>query len=285
MDSAVLSPYPHHSWLGTWHTVGQAGARLCLTLREVAHCLIYASHHRARVRWIQRGRERHFVADAGTVRFVPADGERHTLVGDCDPGHRFHVLLIPRDHLLDIARAEGLEADPDWRHSLSTHDAVLEPCIRRVAATCAEDHGDDSARDEAARTLVLRLLEMNGAGRPDWHRDSSLFDERTVDHLAAYIDAHLRVTPSLGELAPLVGLSPSHFAQKFRRSTGLSLHRFVTHRRVAMALEMLRSRPVPLAIAALKLGFASPSHFTRVFSDLTGMTPTRYRRQFGRGSP
>jgi len=36
----------------------------------------------------------------------------------------------------------------------------------------------------------------------------------------------------------------------------------------------------PLASVALDLGFSSQSHFTRLFSSLTGMTPAKYRKQF-----
>ena len=33
---------------------------------------------------------------------------------------------------------------------------------------------------------------------------------------------------------------------------------------------------------ALDLGFSSQSHFTNLFSSLTGMTPAKYRKQCGR---
>jgi hypothetical protein len=33
---------------------------------------------------------------------------------------------------------------------------------------------------------------------------------------------------------------------------------------------------------ALDLGFSSQSHFTRLFSEMSGMTPAKYRKQFRR---
>jgi len=41
-------------------------------------------------------------------------------------------------------------------------------------------------------------------------------------------------------------------------------------------------RSPPLARIALDLGFSSQSHFSRLFSDLTGMTPAKHRKQFRR---
>jgi methylphosphotriester-DNA--protein-cysteine methyltransferase len=44
------------------------------------------------------------------------------------------------------------------------------------------------------------------------------------------------------------------------------------------ALLRLEDADVPLAHVAHELGFSSQSHFTRMFSGLTRMTPAKYRR-------
>ena len=99
-------------------------------------------------------------------------------------------------------------------------------------------------------------------------------------HLVDYIDDHLRIPPVLGDVAMLVGLSPSHFAKKFRQSSGVSLGRFMNQRRVQRALDVLKTNSSSLASIALDLGFSSQSHLTRLFSGLTGMTPAKYRKYF-----
>lgn len=113
-------------------------------------------------------------------------------------------------------------------------------------------------------------------------RDDSVFADRTLRYLVEYIDAHLRMAPTLSDIALLVGLSPSHFAKKFRHSTGLSLQRFVNRRRIMRSLELLKQPSKSLTSVALELGFSSQSHFTRLFSDLTCMTPAKYQKQFRR---
>jgi AraC family transcriptional regulator len=79
-------------------------------------------------------------------------------------------------------------------------------------------------------------------------------------------------------LAGEFGLSPGHFARKFRHSTGLSLQRFLNQRRIGRSCEMLREGSLALARIAIELGFSSQSHFTRLFSGLTGTSPQRFRR-------
>jgi AraC family transcriptional regulator len=131
-----------------------------------------------------------------------------------------------------------------------------------------------------ARALVLRLIELLGGNAPDWHEDSSVFPPAVINRIVEYIDSHMHRHIGLVEIASLVGLSPSHCARKFRRTGGLSLERFVNRRRLIKALDLLRSSSVPLARVALDLGFCSQSHFTRLFSGQTGLTPAKYRRQF-----
>lgn len=283
MQDACFSSYPHFSWLGSWTTVGREEAKVEITMRQVAHSLIYTSRAQAAVDWHHHGRDDRFRVDAGTVRFCPADDEIHTLVGRCSPGHRFYTLLIPRGHLLTFAESEGLVAVPELRHSVSTRDAILTSCMRTL--TNEHQHLDDTSlerQEAAALAMVLRLLSMNGWRGPDWKNDDSVFRRRTLDGLVTFIDANLQTAPSLRDLCLHVGMSPGHFAKKFRASTGLSPHRFVTYRRIRRSLTLLRKQSGPLQAIASDVGFASHNHFSRTFKKLTGMSPAKYREQFRR---
>jgi AraC family transcriptional regulator len=138
----------------------------------------------------------------------------------------------------------------------------------------------DPGAEIAARELVLRLVELLGGTRPEWADDAGVFSPACASRLVEYIDARLHAHIGLEELAALVGLSPSHCARKFHRTLGLSLGRFINRRRVAKALDVLRSDSTPLSRVALELGFSSQSHFTRLFSEATGITPARYQKRF-----
>lgn len=280
MDGARLSPFPHHSWLG-FQVLAEAGSRpLCVTMEGVAHTVSLTVAGRHAIRRISGGRETRWVETSGTVNFIPADGEQRTFLATPEPRFASAVLIIPARHLHECLAAEGHDIGRSLRHVLAPDDPELRFCMQRLTGDAGPDEADAELRkDEAARRLVLRLAALGGGGMPEWHADKSTFDRRTLRHLVEHIDAHLRIAPSLADMALLVGLSPSHFARKFRDSTGLSLHRFINRRRLHAALEAFRSRTVPLANLALDLGFSSQSHFTRLFHDLTGMTPARYRRQ------
>ena len=83
---------------------------------------------------------------------------------------------------------------------------------------------------------------------------------------------------SIAHLAAECGLSTCHFARSFRHSTGISPHRWLMHRRVERATELLKQSRLSIIDIALSCGFADQSHLTRVFTSVHGSAPGRWRR-------
>ena len=94
------------------------------------------------------------------------------------------------------------------------------------------------------------------------------------------IEARLADPLSLGQLAAMCSLSEYHFARMFRQSFGLPPHQYVLARRIARARLLLREGCLPLGEVGLACGFASASHFTNRFRQVTGATPGNYRTAF-----
>ena len=82
----------------------------------------------------------------------------------------------------------------------------------------------------------------------------------------------------LQAIAAELGLSVSHFSRAFRASTGLPPYRWLLHHRVRTAKRLMSARGLSLSEIAISSGFANQSHFTRVFSELAGISPGAWRR-------
>jgi AraC-like DNA-binding protein len=282
MGAPPLAPFPHHSWLGYWDRLPADEPRVVIHRRQNSHSLMYLASGPVQYRWVNRGVERRYHVTVGTIRFDSATGDTSTFLGRHNPAHDIYTLLIPPDNLHEIATSEDITDPAMSQHLVVPDDAELRWCMSRLSSSAADASETASRQEEAARRLVLRLHRLCGGKAPDWQADGGIFDRVTLRNLRDYIDAHLRFAPSLSDMAPLVGMSPSHFARKFRQSTGLSLQRFINRRRVLASIPLLQANSDSLTGIALDLGFSSQSHFTRLFSEMTGMTPAKYRKQFRR---
>jgi AraC-like DNA-binding protein len=273
---------PHRAWFGFSFEMPPATTLVC-EARETAHTLAIGTAAAVDVKWIHRGCERLYRHGLDQVAFFAADNEVHTrTIRSGEAPSSSYLFKIPRRQLIDLAGSDEADVPSDYPHLLPREDAVLRNCMVRLASTTGSGVATDMGSEIAARALIVRLIELLGGYAPDWHEDSSVFPATVSNQIVEYIDSHMHRHIGLVEIASLVGLSPSHCARKFRRTEGLSLERFVNRRRLIKALDLLRNDSVPLARVALDLGFCSQSHFTRLFSGQTGVTPAKYRKQFRR---
>jgi hypothetical protein len=223
MDDVRLSRYPQLTWTSFRLWLPSGERRLSFQIRSVSFGISIALDGSRSATQVTHGRQRGWSETAGMVSCVPADGDQHTYLMDSDAGCELFAVLIPPSHLTTVTEAEGLKAFDEWSPMLGVQDAVMRDCMARLAATpTSHDTAEDLGIDEVARRLILRLVALTGGGKPDWHDDASIFDRRTLFNLVAYLDEHLRIAPSLSDMALLSGLSPSHFTRLFSSLTGMT---------------------------------------------------------------
>ena len=79
---------------------------------------------------------------------------------------------------------------------------------------------------------------------------------------------------TLQAISEQVYCSPFHLCRIFRAVVGMPIHRYLNHLRLHAALEQISRRSGNLSGLALDLGFSSHSHFTRLFKQEFGLTPS-----------
>lgn len=98
-----------------------------------------------------------------------------------------------------------------------------------------------------------------------------------VDAARDYIVANPGETVSVGMLAAMARMSPSHFAAEFRQRVGISPIRFQTQVRMGRARELLDTTTRSVESIAAEVGYDDPFYFSRVFRSVHELTPTGYR--------
>jgi AraC-like DNA-binding protein len=104
------------------------------------------------------------------------------------------------------------------------------------------------------------------------------FNSRQIGNLSDYINDNISQDLSILELSRIVGLNRAQFSRRFKVTTSMTPHHFVTLRRISQARKLLQSPVVDYALIALACGFADQSHFTATFKRVCGITPHEYRK-------
>ena len=94
-----------------------------------------------------------------------------------------------------------------------------------------------------------------------------------------YIELHAEQELRLSTLSRQVGYSEYYLSRKFKQEMGLSIGTYIKYVRVERSKMMLVSSNQPIAQIADSLHFASSSHFSQTFREITGKTPQQYRTE------
>ena len=198
------------------------------------------------------------------------------LEGELDSLHVYLRKQIVDDVAEDFGygAADSIEIVP----GLGDHD----PLIERLALGIQEAlRNSDSAgsvyADYLAQALAARLLRQHSTSAHINPLPQGGFTKLQLQRATDFMEAHLGHSLTLAELATATGLSPSHFARRFKVTTGMPPHQFLMQLRVERAKRMLRSGTSIIEIA-LACGFTHQEHMTRIFRRAVGMTPAAYRR-------
>ena len=95
-----------------------------------------------------------------------------------------------------------------------------------------------------------------------------------------YVDQHFREKLSPEALARQFGMSRATLCNAFPQYAGMSLHKYISRKRITEAQLQIRSRGgLSIGQVAREVGYEDESTFYRNFLRLTGMSPTDYRRR------
>lgn len=143
--------------------------------------------------------------------------------------------------------------------------ALLDEILTSLA------HGSTPAHLIATAGMAWRLLTQLAVDRalPD---DGTPL-QRALRYLEERVDGRVHVA----ELAATVGVSASHLSALFREATGGGVTAHHISLKMARARHLLDTTDQGIAEIARQVGMLDPLYFSRQFSRVHDMSPTRYR--------
>ena len=126
-----------------------------------------------------------------------------------------------------------------------------------------------------AYSLFYKLLQSI---LPQMAQSTIAFD-KTLQTAIQYITDHWSNSFSVSDIAKVCCVSESTLYHLFQKELGQTPVRFLNSIRINMAIEYLENSNYSIAAICEMVGFNSENHFRKVFSELTGITPLKYKKR------
>ncbi len=117
------------------------------------------------------------------------------------------------------------------------------------------------------RAFISRLAQA-AAPTPKTHYSQ-------IDEILSYINRHLAENLSIPMLASQFYLSSSYLCKIFKDTTGTTINRYITAKRISRAKALL-AEGHPVAETSSLCGFGDYSNFLKSFTKVVGISPKKY---------
>ena len=220
----------------------------------------------------------------GDLAVVPP-GIRHR-ANVTDPSHPYRRIVL---WISASFAAELMNESPDYMYLLqravTSHEYVYHFDLieynelrTRLFSLLDEIHQDRFGRSVRINLLISDLLiQIN---RCIYEKQLPLSRSETpgiYESIVRFIDMHLEENLSLDRLAGEFYLSKYYIAHLFQETTGLSIHQYITKKRLQLCLGTIRDG-ASVTEAYSRCGFGDYSSFYRAFKKEYGLSPAQYQQ-------
>ena len=230
-----------------------------------------------------------FSMHPGDLVLIPPKIRHHAEIRNQELPYRRFVFWISREYCKHL-----LELSPDYVYLMQhvevagdyvfSNDIITFNTIQsKVFALIDEMRSNRFGRDARISLCVNDLiLHLNRIVHERNYPRSEKEDKNLYQSLAEYIEKNLEGNLSLEHLAEVFYVSKYHIAHTFKDHTGLSIHQYITKKRLTACREAILGGS-EITQAYLMFGFGDYSSFYRAFKKEYGISPREFRRGLGDG--
>lgn len=101
-----------------------------------------------------------------------------------------------------------------------------------------------------------------------------------VGEVKDYIFRHFHDSIQITDIAKHLNVNPDYLSHLFKKQENITIKRYILREKIRSSRNLLQYSDYSIQEISFYLGFSSQSHFCKVFQEMTGETPGRYRKQF-----
>ena len=221
---------------------------------------------------------------------------------DIEPGAIFFINQYESHYLtqVDTGLHERIVISifPDYLQSLSSTETDLSHCFTYREDGVPHKLHFDAEMSKRFIYLIHKITDTNGFGSDLTERcaftELMVFLNKTfyqnghsvpaeipvtnhaqVDDILTYINRHISEELTLDALSAHFYLSSSYLCRIFKSTTGTTINKYITARRITIAKALL-NEGFSVTEACEKCGFNDYSNFLKAFTKAVGISPKKY---------
>lgn len=158
---------------------------------------------------------------------------------------------------------------------------LLSPVVRDVPSLYRELFGqiNESASVGGIKGFLYCVCDLF-CKQLDTSREEVLSGkDHLIRDILRYVEENKQTPCSLTSVAAALGYSESYLSRSFGEAVGMSFTAYVRHVKINRACYLLKNTNASVTDIVTQCGFASVATFNHSFKELTGCSPTEYRRR------
>ena len=135
------------------------------------------------------------------------------------------------------------------------------------------------------KALLIKLLAVIGRyyqenGGYGQAYQEPIMPQDSIALVLDYIEKNLTSELSIDQLSKVAAMNRYYFSTFFKKHVGETPVQYITRKRVNLSIQILNKDNLNILDVAIRSGFNNTANFNRVFKQMTGYSPTEYRKQF-----
>jgi len=161
-------------------------------------------------------------------------------------------------------------------------EQMIYPSLQKIVDEIVTEPVDETfelffLRIKAEELICRLLIELERRDEKQLYA-LNIHDIQAIYKVKEQMLEHLETPPVINELAIYANMSPSKLKRLFKQIFGNSIFSYYQEFRMKEAARLLKEEKLSVSDVGYQLGFTNLSHFSRVFTEHTGIKPKQYSR-------